>query len=350
MSPGVTMKVIAARAGVTQATVSMCLAGSPRVSAATRDRVRSIAGELGYQPNPYVSMLMRLRRFGKQPRQRPVLAFVCLQAASDGWRNHSSPSLRQIHEGAFEHATIRGYAPQEFWIRRDGMSDERFSAMLTARGIHGVVLGPRGKDEAVPSLHWDEFSVVNLGASSPSLTVTTVGSDHYAASVSLLRECFRRGYRRPGIVLDPDAHTQSEGRWLAGFFAGCQMTPSLSPVRPLLVDDLCSDASLAAWLLGESPDVVITPSADAVAAVIRRNRLRCPEDVGIAVLSCHTAGAEGSGIYQNGRHIGALAVDALILKLERHERGLSAQATTILVEGAWNEGRTLRPPDRQCGS
>ena len=39
----VTMKVIAAQAGVTQATVSMCLANNPRIPPPTRERIRAIA-------------------------------------------------------------------------------------------------------------------------------------------------------------------------------------------------------------------------------------------------------------------------------------------------------------------
>jgi hypothetical protein len=35
-------------------------------------------------------------------------------------------------------------------------------------------------------------------------------------------------------------------------------------------------------------------------------------------------------------------MDTLISMLERNERGLPAQAHTVMVEGIWNPGRTLR--------
>ena len=35
--------------------------------------------------------------------------------------------------------------------------------------------------------------------------------------------------------------------------------------------------------------------------------------------------------------------DGIISMVERHERGLPEQATTLMLEGQWNEGRTLRP-------
>src|ERR1044071_2170402 len=137
MSNGVTMKTIAAQAGVTQATVSMSLANNPRIPPQTRERIQAIARRLGYHPNPYVSTLMRIRRQGKPLKDKPALALVCAQRTPNGWRDHPAPTIRQMREGAFERATLRGYRAQEFWLHRDDMSNERFSEMLHARGIQG---------------------------------------------------------------------------------------------------------------------------------------------------------------------------------------------------------------------
>ena len=88
MTAGITMKVIAAQAGVTQATVSMSLANHPRISTATKKRIQDLARKLGYQPNPYVATLMRVRRQGRELTDKPVLAFVGAFNSADGWRKH----------------------------------------------------------------------------------------------------------------------------------------------------------------------------------------------------------------------------------------------------------------------
>lgn len=343
MSNGITMKTIAARAGVTQATVSMCLANNPRIPAATRERIQAVAKKLGYQPNPYISTLMRIRRQGRPLKDRPVLALVCAQRTANGWRDNPSPTVRQMREGALARAALRGYRAQEFWLHREGMSDERFSRMLHARGIRGVLISPLSEGDTLPALHWDYFAAVSLSVPLPSLTITTVCNDHYFSSLQAVRECRRHGYRRPGLVLRQTHQMRFQGRWQAGFLVAGQMMPELKPAAPLFVEDWADEAGILRWLKREKPDVIITPASDVLPALLARSGWRIPEDIGFAILGCPQLGDRFSGVYQNGRMIGELAIDTLIGLGERHDHGLPVQATTLMLEGQWNEGRTLRP-------
>lgn len=342
MGNGITMKTVAAQAGVTQATVSMSLANHPRIPAATRERIQAIARRLGYHPNPYVSTLMRIRRHGKPLKDKPVLALVCAQRTPDGWRDNPAPTIRQMREGAFERATYRGYRAQEFWLHRDGMSNDRFSEMLHARGIQGVLIGPLADGDPPPALHWDYFAAVCLSVPLPSFTIMTVCNDHYFSSLQAVRECHRRGYRRPGLVLRKSHQHRFQGRWEAGFVIARQLLPDLAATNPLYVEDWADEAFILRWLAKEKPDVIITPASDVLPPMLARAGYRIPEDIGFAMLACPQIGDPFSGVYQNGQMIGALAADTLMSLVERHERGLPAQATTLMVEGQWNEGKTLR--------
>jgi DNA-binding LacI/PurR family transcriptional regulator len=343
MSNGVTMKSIAALAGVTQATVSMSLANNPRIPETTRERIRAVARKLGYHPNPYVSTLMRIRRQGKPLKDRPALALVCAQRTANGWRDHPSPTIRSMREGAFERAALRGYRAQEFWLHRDDMSNERFSEMLHARGIQALLISPIAEGDPTPALRWEYFAAVSLSVPLPSLTITTACNDHYFSSLQAVRECHRRGYRRPGLVLQQIHQMRFQGRWLAGFLVARQMLPELQPAEPLVVEDWKNEAIILRWLKAEEPDVIITPSGDILPGLLDRAGFKIPQDIGLAVLGCPRLGDPLSGVFQNGKMIGALAVDTLVAMAERHERGLPEQATGLMVEGQWNEGRTLRP-------
>jgi hypothetical protein len=97
------------------------------------------------------------------------------------------------------------------------------------------------------------------------------------------------------------------------------------------------------WMRREKPDVVINLGGAPLHEVLTRGGWRIPQDLGFAWLACPRLGDPLSGIWQNGKLTGAMAVDTLISMVERHERGLPEQATTLMLEGQWNEGRTLRP-------
>ncbi len=342
MSSLVTMKTIAAQAGVTQATVSMCLANNPRIPAATRARIQAVAEKLGYRPNPYVSALMRIRRQGRAHREMPVIALVNGLEDAAAWRKTAPPTVRLMREGAIERAALRGYRTQEFWLHQDGMSAERFSGMLHARGIHGLLLGPLAYGAPTPALKWEHFASVRLGVPLPALTISTVCNDHFFSALQTVRESHKLGYRRPGLVALRSHLERFHGRWDGGLMVGRHLLDDLKPVKSLFLDSWEQLGPVEAWLKREEPDVVISPSADVLQPQLKRLGWRVPQDLGLASLACPQQGHALSGIWQNGALIGATAMDTLISMLERNERGLPPQAHTIMIEGLWNAGRTLR--------
>lgn len=342
MTLAITMKTIAAQAGVTQATVSMSLANNPRIPVVTRERIQAIARKLNYEPNPYISTLMRVRRQGKPLPGNPVLALVNAQSTVTGWREHTAPTIRQMREGALARATARGYRTEELWLHRDGMSNARFSQMLHARGIQGLLLSPLAEGEPVPALHWPHFATVCLSVPLPSLPLTTVCNDHYFSSGQAVRECHRRGYRRPGLILHREHQLRFQGRWEAGFLLGRTLFAGIKLADVLYVDDWLDAPRILGWLKKQKPDVIITPSAEPLVSTLTAAGCRIPADLGLALLACPRLGDACSGVFQNGRMIGSLAIDVLTSLVERNERGLPEQGNTVMLEGNWNEGTTLR--------
>ena len=342
MSKAITMKSIAVQAGVTQATVSMSLANNPRIPAGTRARIHAIADKLGYRPNPYLSTLMRIRRKGRPLTDRPVLALVNCLVRADGWRTTTALTIRQMREGALERATERGYRAQEFWLHQEDMSNDRFSDMLYARGIQGLVLSPLADDAPAPQLKWQHFASVNLSVPLPASTIHTVCNDHYFSALQVMRECHRLGYRRPGLIIRRIHRDRFHGRWDAGFLVARHLLKRISLAQPLLVEDWIEVKGLPAWLRQQKPDVIVSPGAEPLYNLLLKEGWSVPDEIGLAGLACSQLGSPVSGVYQNGRLIGATAVDTLISMLERNERGLPEQAVTQMLEGVWNPGRTLR--------
>lgn len=342
MPPYVTMKTVAARAGVTQATVSMALANHPRIPPVTRERIRALAAELGYQANPYVSALMRSRRQGRALKDQPVLALINALDRPDAWRTATAETVRQMREGAIQRALERGYRAEEFWLHRDGLSAARLSDVLHTRGIVGVLLGPLAVGMATPGLKWERFATVRLAVPLPDLTVTTVCNDHYYSSFQVMREAWRLGYRRPGLLMLDYHRERFQGRWNAGLRATEDLLAGTRPAAPLLLRSWSDLSQLPGWLRRERPDLIIAPATKEILGHLRARGLQVPGKLGVASLACPRIGDACSGIYQNGALIGATGIDTVISMLERNERGLPAQAHTVMIEGVWNPGKTLR--------
>lgn len=343
MPSNVTMADIARRAGVSVATVSMSLRNKPNIPPATRDRISTLARRLGYQPNPFVSALMRSRRRSQPLSSRPVLAFVCTADRADGWRNSPFTTFRLMREGAREGAARHGYQAQEFWLHEADMSPARFSRMLHTRGIQGLLLGPNVDGAPPPALEWSYFSVVRIGMPLSAPTIPTICNDNFLAGVTLIEECHRRGYRRPGLVLEHAQNLRLQRRWEGGFYTGRLNFSDMALLEPLLLDEWPALTVFQRWLKREKPDVIITSAPDKLHPHLQALGWRVPEDIGLAHLACSEYGSSYSGIYQNGRLIGATAVDVLVSMVEHHKKGLPTQAVTSMVEGAWNAGSTLRP-------
>jgi len=136
------MREVANVAGVSIATVSRSLANKAGVSGETRRRVQDACNRLGYRTNPLVAALMSSRRRHASPEGGLTLAYVTAFDTADGWRTHPSPIFRQMFAGAERRAADRNYRLEHFWLYRDGMTNTRFSNMLLARGVRGLLFAP----------------------------------------------------------------------------------------------------------------------------------------------------------------------------------------------------------------
>lgn len=336
----VRMRDVAARAGVTASTVSLCLKASPLISAATRERVLSVANELGYRPNPLVRALMKSRRRRGGAPGGPTLAFVTAFPARDGWRKLGTLVFPQMYEGAKARAAECGYGLQEFWLTEPGMSPQRFAGMLHARGILGLIVAPLPNANVSLEFPWDEFAAVALGTTLHRPALHRVANDLFHSMMIAMEECHRLGYRRIGLALRSTVNQKVQRRWLAGYLLAQSELPGLAIVPPLLAEPL-SEEAFVPWFRREKPDVVIATAPHDIRQWITSLGRRIPDDVGLVSLSAPQLGDPMSGIFQHAAELGVRSVDLLVTLLERNELGVPALPVSMLVDGVWNPGATV---------
>ncbi len=333
----VTMKEVAARAGVDPSTVSLALRGSGAISAATKERVSRAAGQLGYRKNHYISRLMTITRTGKSAAERPVLGFVTAFPERDGWRRES-PLFSQYFEGARKRAVAMGFRVKELWLR-DPVWGGCFSREARKLRVRGLMFAPLPETDMEIQLDWADFCLVGFGFTLGRPAIHRVGHDNYSSMRRSVIECHRLGHRRIGLILTAKANAKAQNRWLGAWLA-LRREFALEALPPLLLETQREDQVMG-WIRRNRPDVVLVPGLHNLHEHLREWGVRVPEELGFVSLSCLERGGWVTGIYQSGEWQGARAAEMLADLIERGEYGISSQPRTLMVDGPWNPGGSL---------
>lgn len=329
---------VAARAGVSIATVSLALRDSALLPAATKIKVRTLAEKMGYRVHPYVSAFMSWRR-KRGALRKPTIALLHGYRNERGWEKHPSSTLRAMHRGVMELIHRRGYAAGEFRI--GAVRAERLVTILQARGISGLIFAPIINAAERYDFPWQDFSAVQIGTGPSGLRLPRVAHDHYQGALEAVRRCVAAGCRRPGLVIDPEHDARLQHVWRAGFEMGLEEC-GLARGRVFPLREVEPDLDgLQAWFQRRKPDVIITNLHQLIEKLLGQFRVAVPRDVRLVSLSVPAPGDRVSGINQDGHLIGTQAVDFLASALQSHRTGELPQAITTLVGGQWNSGETL---------
>jgi LacI family transcriptional regulator len=189
MTTKVTSHDVAARAGVSRATVSIVLNKSDAVSLSeeTRRRVLKAAAELGYKPNSAARMLVR----GNTETIGLIIADPAI-LRTDGFIPQLMLGISEVNREHGYHVLVEGLPPHP---RRNP-----YESLVESRRIDGmIVLNPESDDPELKSLIDRKFPVVLVGSirHPQEYSVNFTTRQGIAAAVDLLVEF---GHRVIGTV------------------------------------------------------------------------------------------------------------------------------------------------------
>jgi LacI family transcriptional regulator len=223
MALKVSIKDVAARAGVSVTTVSHVLNDAPgkRITDATRERVRQAADQLGYSPSS-VARNLRLQR-------SQMLALISDEIAT-------TPYAGQMILGAQEAASKAGWL---LMLVNTG-SDSEFEAAeiqaLKQRQVDGFLYATMYHREVVLPEAVAGVPTVLLDARSTDRAVPSVVPDEVAGGRVATEELLRHGHSRIGFVNNSDdipaTHGRLEGYRTALNHAGLVYDERLVIARP----------------------------------------------------------------------------------------------------------------------
>lgn len=187
-----TVKDVAERAGVSPSTVSRVIADHPRISEATKERVRAAMRELNYHPNAVARSLVR--------RRTQTIGVALSRSAEDALAN---PFFPEVLRGIGAAARRRRHFITLTTATSQAEEREQCIELLTQRRVDGlIVLTSRTDDPLVEWLVRQERPFVVLGRV-PGMDVPHVNNDNVAAAREATRHLLALGHRRIGFISGP---------------------------------------------------------------------------------------------------------------------------------------------------
>jgi LacI family transcriptional regulator len=336
------MRDIAKKIGVSHVTVSLALKNHPRISEATRIKVKELADEMGYRPDP---MLAALAQYRKGRTDAPITAAI---AWINAWKHPSD--LRKHKEfdcywkGAAAAAEKFGYRLDEFQLGGQ-FTPQRLHQILSARGIRGLLLPPQRPAPDWNDFPWSEYSVVRFGRSLQNPRTHLVTSDQVANTMLAFEEIRKRGYRRIGFFTD-EAEMRYNGHLFEGGYLSAQRLVDESERLPVFVLNHFPAAernkALAAWIKKNKVEAIFTNMVE-TRSMMESIGVKVPDDVGLAATTLLDTPVD-SGVDQHPEEIGRVAFLMLNSLINDGDRGIPKIFRQILVEGTWVDGKSL--PER----
>jgi len=322
----------------------MALRNSPKIPAATKQRVLEIAKHVGYTPDAKVAELMSHLSQSRQPHDEACLGVISLYENARPWER--SLHLRHMYKAMVNRATALGYRLEPFWLRAPGMTFRRIRSILDARGIQGILcFGSPDIDDEFPS-ELDHYAIVTQGLSIKT-PLHRVVDDAYNDTLRVLDKVYQLGYRRPGLVLGRYEDIRSGHANLSAYLGWCEQTLGKPLAIPVLRLERVEQEPLIGWLKLHRPDVMVVVHVheileDFMAIFRGRGEWRVPQDIGVVAVSQVLRGSGLSGVEEDERLMGEWAVELLVSRIMVRDFGLPIYPRIQMVQGLWTGGKSLR--------
>lgn len=328
----VTIRDVAAHAGVSHQTVSRVINGHDAVSPDTRARVQQAIDELGYQPNAIARSMARGRT--------GMLACI-------------APNLTDYTFASLIDGAERAARRHDFFLLAAAAPDETIFAALieqlvTGRRVEGlIVINPYadGRHRHLPQ----NFPVVFAGARPREDAITSVALDDVAAGQMATAHLLQHGHRHVALITGPMAEDCSQDR-LAGYEAA--LTAAGQSAQPALIveGDWSAISGYHAFMellhAGQRPTAVFAQNDQMAVGVIRaalENGIAVPDQLSvigvddIPMASFYTP--QLTTLRQDFGEIGQLAAKLLrhaIRRPESHSQHLQLPAQLIVRQSTTN--------------
>jgi LacI family transcriptional regulator len=334
----VSIRDIAKAVGVSIMTVSLSLRNNPKISAATRERVRAAAESLGYRPDPEIARLMTRLHHRRQASDAPPMAILDLSPThlAAGAINY----CEHVRRGAVARAESLGYIASCFHQLDYEGDIHRLLKVLHYRGIRGILLLPPLQPVVLPAgLDWSPFSVIAASYAITPLQFHRVVPHQFIDMCRLIKLLEARGHKRIGAVFEDNF----EERIHFHFTAAITLLGYGDNIYRVKNQQKIDPAGLASWLKERSPDALVCPFALNLQAALPPKTGR---DRPVEIISLG-ATKDASLAFWDERpcEIGSDAAVLLAGMIQHNETGVPESPRTSMIHGVFHDAPAALPPE-----
>jgi LacI family transcriptional regulator len=334
--PKPSLRAIAEACDVSVTTVSRALSGHPNVRAPVRARVQAAADRLGYARNQLVGALMAHVRTARTQSFLGNLAFVHVPSEEQPWLR---PMQQTMIDAAVARAKELGFQMGVFRLDPPETSAAALGRVLQARGVQGVIFLFSRPSNSTVGFPWEHFASVEIDYGALNQIQHTVSIDHHLTLTSALIRLRGLGYRRAGLFIERHKDERLMFKWSAAF-RSFQETQGGIGHAPVLVAEEMSRAAFRAWHRAHRLDLVIG-HVDKAVAWLRGAGVAVPRTTGFFNLNWNERSRPCAGLDLRPALQGTAAVESIVARIHRGERGLPADPHTIALSGRWVDGPTI---------
>ncbi|MGE9294309.1 MAG: LacI family DNA-binding transcriptional regulator [Puniceicoccales bacterium] len=338
MPQRISLSDIARESGYSRAAVSYALRNDSNISKKAREHIQAVAKRMGYRPDPAIAKLM-LRLNGER-KQSPGSRIAFLNVGNRADFIAETPTLRDFFQSARTRAREHGYDCEEFWLHEPGRSPARLANILEARGIQGILLGSSGQPDTHLDFPLEAFSIVTVGYSITTPRLHRVVTHHYENALLAIRKVRKAGYRRIGLIADPQMEPTMHNLHLAAMLAIQHEWPRKECVPPCFGLD-----QLAVWQDKQTPDVVLNGT---VRPTSELHTAGLPESIPVVSLVPGEGEPAQAGIHVGYDKLGPIAMNLLADNILHDQFGVPEDSQIIMVNGTWYDHGALQSPASQA--
>ncbi|MGZ0148049.1 LacI family DNA-binding transcriptional regulator [Kribbella sp. WER1] len=266
-----TVSDVAARAGVSTATVSRALNGKPTVDPDLAERVRAAAAELGYQPNGPARNLRR--------QEAAVVALIISDV--------ENPFFTAIARGVEDVAHEVGYSVVLCNSDESAAKERRYLDVAVQERVAGVILSPSGPESSVAPLASRGTAYVAVDRPLPGPASDVVLVDTRVAAREATAHLVAQGYERIGCITGPAGVRTADDR-LAGYREALKAAGRRSTTRLVRRTEFKATgahrAALELLAQAEPPDALLIANnamAVGVLQALQERGVRVGREVGV---------------------------------------------------------------------